>query len=434
MKNRRFTKLLVFCIIITFVLGVGSASALGLNSDLTGARLNPNYHVTYHCNFSPVIPPAVEYIVDSSYTKDFIAIANPFINAGYSFEGWSTTTTGIAMPEYAPSTPFSIPQPPVMLTRYDPPVYTMDLYAVWRKSQDKVEAYDVKYYANYPIVLASTPINDGPYLPAITVTTMGDGTFVPPLDYEFAGWSMSPSGTLAYHPGGTFIMPDSDVKLYGVWSDKPVLNRVDHYAYMKGYPEGTFGQLRNMTRAEAVVMFSRLLTKQMDMDTPYSSTYIDLSKSKWAADAIGYMQQKNVLSTPAPSFRPNVPITRAEFADLAVGFENLTAGLPNFFSDVPPGHKYYDQINYAVDRGWLEGYPDGTFRPDKNITRAEVIAVVNRVLERYPDKAYINGHSATIRSYTDLGSSYWAYYNIMEASVGHYYTKSGLIETWTSLR
>jgi len=173
-----------------------------------------------------------------------------------------------------------------------------------------------------------------------------------------------------------------------------------------------------MTRAEAVVMFSRLLTKQMDIGTTYSSTYTDVIPGQWYANAIGYMQQKGVLSTAGAYFRPNEPITRAEFADLAVGSENLTSGAASSFTDVPSYHPYYDEINYAVARGWLAGYPDGSFRLDNFIYRSEVVTVTNRVLERYADKSYINSHPSTIKSYTDLNSTYWPYYDIMEASVG----------------
>ena len=455
MKKRKFTKLLILCIILTVVLGFGSNSALGikldlqleesdlppvelespdLNLDLPSLELQyPNlkwYKVNYHCNFTPAVPNVVDFNLNNSFVaKPADTFDHPELM--YSFVGWSTTPDGDV--EYAPGDSFKIPQPKnltAVIIDYD-----FDLYAVWRQSQIKPLSYTIKYYANYPdILMLTVPIEDGPYSPGVSITTRGDGTFETPPNYEFAGWSLTKTGTVAYYPTESFIMPASDLKLYGVWSNKPVLNRLDHTAYMQGYPDGTFSPLRNMTRAEAVVMFSRLLTKQMNMGTIYTSIYTDVAQDKWYANAIGYMQQSNVLSTPAPSFRPDVPITRAEFADLAVGFENLTTGSPNFFTDVPSGYPYYDQINYAVARGWLEGYPDKTFRPDSYITRAEVITVVNRVLERYPDYAYIIGHPDTIKNYTDLVPSYWAYFNVMEASVGHYYTKIGMTETWTSLR
>lgn len=172
----------------------------------------------------------------------------------------------------------------------------------------------------------------------------------------------------------------------------------------------------------------------MNETTTYTTTYADVPSGYWYSNQIGYMQQKGVLSTLPPNFRPNDQITRAEFADLACGFENLTSGAPNTFTDVPSDHPYYDQINYAVERGWLAGYPDGTFRPNNPIQRAEVLTIVNRVLERYPDQAYIDTHTSMIKKYTDLQPSHWAYYLIMEASNGHNYTKIGTTETWTTLK
>ncbi len=428
MKIKKRSKLMILCIVMVVVLGLSSISSFGATIVRPNLTLN-FYQVTYHCNFTPSVPN----VVDSNLKNEFVAKpADTFDHPVllYFFKGWSTTPDGEVV--YAPGDSFTIPQPKTVTAVIID--YDMDLYAIWEPLQLRPIGYDITYHPNYPILSLIAPKVDGPYLPGVSVATRGDGTFTTPTGYEFAGWSLTEEGAVDYYPTQSLIMPAANLNLYGVWSSKPVLNRIDHIAYMQGYPDGTFGQSRNMTRAEAVVMFSRLLTKQMNMSTAYTSTYTDVPQDRWYANAIGYMQQSDVLSTPAPSFRPDVPITRAEFADLAVGFENLTSGPPNYFTDVPSGYPYYDEINYAVDRGWLEGYPDGTFRPDSNITRAEVITVVNRVLERYPDYTYITEHPATIKNYTDLTPSYWAYFNIMEASVGHYYTKVGMTETWSSLR
>lgn len=466
MINIRIAKLLILSIIFTVFLSFGSNSALGINLDpikpvIIGpdygnklpsidpkipfdpkVPLNPNipfiptmpnikfYNINYHSNFTPAAPK----VVDISLTNSFvIKPADTFVHpeAFHYFVGWSTTPDGEV--EYAPGDPFKIPQPVntiAVIIDYD-----FDLYAKWEKWDIRPIGYSIKYHANYPdSSVTSTPIEDGLFMPGVSVITRGDGTFTNPPNYEFAGWSLKEDGAVAYYPSESIIMPSSNLKLYGVWSKKPVLNKSDHIAYIVGYPDGTFGHLRNMTRAEAVVMFSRLLTKQLVIGTKYTSTYTDVAQDMWYANAIGYMQQSNVLSTPAPHFRPDVPITRAEFADLAVGFENLTTGSASSFSDVPSSHKYYKQINYAVVRGWLSGYPDGSFHPDSPITRAEVITVVNKVLERYPDYAFIAGNPSIIKNYTDLVPSYWAYFNIMEASMGHDYTKIGSTETWTSLK
>jgi len=131
-------------------------------------------------------------------------------------------------------------------------------------------------------------------------------------------------------------------------------------------------------------------------------------------------------------FRPNEPVTRAEFATLASHFENLMLTDTNIFPDVPDDHWAVKYINSAAARGWILGYPDGTFGPDNYITRAEVVTLVNRVLDRQGDVAFITAHEATLpRTYTDLPTSHWAYSGIMEASIGHNYMRELDIEYWT---
>ena len=153
------------------------------------------------------------------------------------------------------------------------------------------------------------------------------------------------------------------------------LNRRDHTAFLVGYAEGTFGPERNMTRAEVTTMFARLLTEQIEADKTYSSTFNDVAKNCWAANYIGYMQQFGIVTGYTDgSFRPNAPVTRAEFAAIASRFEKLTQGSKSF-TDVPDTHWAVKYINFAATRGWVTGYADGTFKPEHSITRAEVAAV-----------------------------------------------------------
>ena len=164
------------------------------------------------------------------------------------------------------------------------------------------------------------------------------------------------------------------------------LNRRDHTAFLVGYAEGTFGPERNMTRAEVTTMFARLLTEQIEADKAYSSTFNDVVKNCWAANYIGYMQQFGIVTGYTDgSFRPNAPVTRAEFAAIASRFEKLTQGSKSF-TDVPDTHWAVKYINFAATRGWVTGYSDGTFKPENPITRAEVAAVTCRLLERSADQ------------------------------------------------
>lgn len=209
------------------------------------------------------------------------------------------------------------------------------------------------------------------------------------------------------------------------------LNRRDHTAFLVGYAEGTFGPERNMTRAEVTTMFARLLTEQIEADKTYSSTFNDVAKGCWAANYIGYMQQFGIVTGYTDgSFRPNAPVTRAEFAAIASRFEKLTQGSKSF-TDVPDTHWAVKYINFAATRGWVTGYADGTFKPEHSITRAEVAAVTCRLLERSADQTYIRSHIGELRTFADVPDTHWAYWYAMEAANGHDYTKSGGSENWS---
>lgn len=208
------------------------------------------------------------------------------------------------------------------------------------------------------------------------------------------------------------------------------LNRTDHFAFLVGYTDGTFGPERNMTRAEVTTMFARLLTEQIEADKTYSNTFSDVPKGCWAANYIGYMQQFGIITGYSDgSFRPDAPVTRAEFAAIASRFEKLTEGSKSF-SDVPDTYWAARYINFAATRGWVTGYSDGTFKPENTITRAEVAAVTCRLLERSADQSYIRSHLNELRTFADMTESHWAYWYAMEAANGHDYTKSGSSENW----
>ena len=211
------------------------------------------------------------------------------------------------------------------------------------------------------------------------------------------------------------------------------LNRDGHYTFLVGYTDGTFGPERNMTRAEVTTMFARLLTEQIEADKTYANTFNDVPKSHWAADYIGYMQQFGIITGyPDGSFRPDAPVARAEFAAIASRFEELTEGTKSF-ADVPATYWAAKYINFAATRGWVTGYADGTFRPKNSITRAEVAAVTCRLLERTADQAYIRSHLDQLRTFRDMPETHWAYWYVMEAANGHDYTKTGSGENWSQL-
>ena len=209
------------------------------------------------------------------------------------------------------------------------------------------------------------------------------------------------------------------------------LNKTDHFAFLKGYPGGGFAPGKNMSRAEVTTMFARLLTEQMEANKSYPASFSDVTSAHWAANYIGYMEQFGIVRGYSDgTFRPNAPITRAEFAAICCRFEQLTDGAATF-TDVPASHWAAKSISYAAKRGWVTGYADGTFKPGNNITRAEVAAVTCRLLERSADEAYIRAHLKEMpRVFADMNEQHWAYWYAMEAANGHDYTKSGNAETW----
>ena len=214
------------------------------------------------------------------------------------------------------------------------------------------------------------------------------------------------------------------------------LNKDDHYQYLIGYPDGTFAPNRGMTRAEVATMFTRLLKDRPVKGQTYAAGLSDVHTGDWYANAVGYAAQKGIVSGyPDGTFKPNQPITRAEFASIASRFAELTEEKDLTFSDLNASHWGYKAIRLAASNGWISGYPDNTFRPEQAITRAEVTSITNRMLNRYADLDWINAHSAQVTHFSDVSAGAWYFEPIMEASMGHDFTRDadGKTEHWTGL-
>ncbi|MDU2294000.1 MAG: S-layer homology domain-containing protein, partial [Peptococcus niger] len=163
--------------------------------------------------------------------------------------------------------------------------------------------------------------------------------------------------------------------------DNGDLNKADHYQYLIGYPDGTFAPNKGMTRAEVATMFTRLLKDRPVKGQTYTSGLSDIYAGDWYADTVGYAVQKGIVSGyPDGTFKPNQPITRAEFSSIASRFADLTEEKDLTFSDLDASHWGYKAIRLAASNGWISGYPDNTFRPEQAITRAEVTSITNRML------------------------------------------------------
>ncbi|MDO5712943.1 MAG: S-layer homology domain-containing protein [Tissierellia bacterium] len=200
------------------------------------------------------------------------------------------------------------------------------------------------------------------------------------------------------------------------------LNRELHYAYMFGYPQGDFRPERAITRAEAAVLFTRLSVETGDPGVS-KAEYPDVPQDTWYSDAVNYLSHKGIIKGYEDGlFRPNQEISRAEFAAIASRYERYSGDTEKTFPDVDKNHWAIKDISSAASAGWINGYPDGTFKPAQSITRAEVVTIVNRMLHRVCDKEFILSHlkDKKLRTFTDLQDvKYWAFFEIMEATNGH---------------
>lgn len=212
------------------------------------------------------------------------------------------------------------------------------------------------------------------------------------------------------------------------------LLRGDHIAFISGYPDGSVHPNANITRGEVSMIFYRLLADNVRAANSGSrAPYGDVASTAWYADAVATLSRMGILKGYEDgTFKPDAAVTRAEFATIASRFDKLATGTKTF-KDVPASHWAYAAISSAAEKGWVSGYEDGTFRPDRAITRAEVAKLTNAVLNRSCDKNYVDTNKASIKNFTDLPTSFWGYYEIMEAANAHDYNNNGSLETWTGL-
>jgi len=189
----------------------------------------------------------------------------------------------------------------------------------------------------------------------------------------------------------------------------PKLNENYSGAYMQSYDDGNFHPDNDMTRAEAAVMFARLLVNNEAV--PYKGMFSDVPAGAWYAQAVELLATDGIIMGDNGVFNPDAPITRAEFAAIIARFENLNSTNSAMFSDVPIGSWYFESVNFVASQGWVKGYDDSTFRPDDNISRAEVVTIMNRILGRQ-----FNGNQANLKQFSDVPTNYWAYGDIEVAT------------------
>ena len=257
--------------------------------------------------------------------------------------------------------------------------------------------------------------------PVANATVEKDTVFT----YTYARRSSSSGGGGGGHKP-TVTIPD----------DVPTgLNGDDHYAYIVGYPDSTVRPQNGITRAEVATIFFRLLTDETrNANSTKSNSYSDVAAGAWYNHAVSTLSAMGIVKGDSQGkFNPNAPITRAEFAAIAARFDDKANTTAVDFSDIA-SHWAKNEISAAANNGWINGYTDGTFRPNNKITRAEAMTLVNRVLKRLPETAE-DLHNDMIKWSDNSDTSAWYYLAVQEATNSHYYDlKENKHEKWSKLR
>lgn len=291
-------------------------------------------------------------------------------------------------------------------------------YTLRYESNGGTEYKDEQYDAGTTVTLDKTPVREG---------------------YTFTGWYGDKELTGAI----SSIKVDGNKTVYAGWKQASagqelhipsILNGDDHFSYVAGYPDGTVRPLNDITRAEVTTIFYRLLKDDVRAanETMYN-VFMDVPMGTWYNTAVSTIAKLGIVNgRSATLFDPEAPITRAEFAAICARFDTSEVQGVERFSDI--GNCWAkDDIERAAALGWIEGYEDGTFRPDHHITRAEAMCMINRVLGRLPEttRDLLPG----MKAWPDNLESAWYYLHVQEASNSHGFARDadGVHESWTKL-
>ena len=322
--------------------------------------------------------------------------------SGYTFTGW---------------------EPSVAATVTDNAVYT----AQWAKNSSSSHhstRYTLHYESN-----GGTAYKDERYSSGTKVTLDKTPTRE---SYTFTGWYADKELTQKI----SSIKMTSDKTVYAGWEATGVpdkLNGDDHFAYVIGYPDGKVHPKGNISRAETATIFFRLLKADIrDGNLTADNGFSDVANGQWHNKAISTMAKIGIVKgRRADSFDPDASITRAEFAAICARFNTKPVENNGSFSDIS-GHWAENEIERAAAFGWISGYPDGTFRPDARITRAEAMTMINRVLCRMPQSE--SDLLDSMVTWPDNKPSDWHYLAVQEATNSHDFDRKGEVgESWTKL-
>ena len=365
-------------------------------------------------NPSDVTPPADDYIrTGTAYT----AKAQEATHQGYSFKGWFTDDA-------------------CTLSYTDGTVLSTDtiLYGKWEKiatppSSGGGGSHVTKYYILHYESNGGTKYEDEKYKKNTVVIL---DKIPKRVGHTFTGWYADKELTDKI----TSVKMTSDKTVYAGWkaTDVPeTLNNENHFAYIVGYEDGTVRPNANISRAEVAAIFFRLLKDDVrDDNLTANSVFTDVAFGKWYNKSISTMAKIGIVKgRTANAFAPNAPITRAEFAAICSRFDRSNVEIKSDFNDIS-GHWAENEIRRAASLGWIQGYTDGSFKPDQNITRAEAASMINRMLHRLPET--VDDLLDGMIQWPDNQPSDWYYINMQEATNSHDFKQKGEInEYWTKL-
>ncbi|MEQ2628976.1 S-layer homology domain-containing protein [Peptoniphilus lacrimalis] len=316
----------------------------------------------------------------------------------------------------------------------------------------KVENYYIKYDLNkdfYPQIpiKGEAPLDTNNYkLGDVAIVLQADG--VTAEGYRFLGWNTKRDGSGKTYLSGDKIEVKSNIILYAQWEqieekthkkhDYPkgdlliLKEKGSHIKYIFGYPDGNLLPEGNITRAEAAAIAVRL--KDISTTDMSKANYVDLKEGAWYIPYINAAIKYNLLVADGDKIRPDDPITRAEMARLLSPIDK-TNNSKSDFQDII-GHRYEKEINQAYGNKRIIGYPDGSFKPDNYITRAEAVIMFNSFFNRVPDKDFIDKNEILLVKFKDLKKDYWAYYELEEAANSHEYERksNNKDEVWIEVK
>jgi len=391
-----------------------SVSIITLTEDtVVYAKWIPKYTLTFETNGSD----AIQSVTEIEGTVVDLTVYNP-IRRGYTFKGWFTDAD------------FENQVTEITLNS------DVTVYAKWKKNSSggggPVSKYEITFDTN-----GGSKIEK---LEKIENFEVNLSSYVPVKDgYVFDGWYTDAELTNKV----TKVKMTNDITLYAGWKEvekeeidhKPSIMTDEHFAYIVGRDDGKVYPKANLTRAEAATIFFRLLKEDVRQEALVTDNqFVDVNEGHWFNTAVSTLANLDIVNGRTPNeFAPNEPITRAELTTIVARLSDAEYNGKSMFDDID-GHWAEEYINIAASIGWVEGDGNGLFRPDDKITRAEVMTLINRVLNRVP--LSVEDMHEDMKKWPDnMDTDAWYYIAVQEATNSHdcEYEKGSIHEEWTGL-